>query len=825
MIYLKRYIILKVIRQFNDLTQAQGVCAYNCFNKSKPYLFFLLISLLSACNVTQFLEKDQYIVRKNQIQIQNVSNKKARKTLQFELSTFYLQKELPNSIVGKRKNGAWYYFKSLEDSTPSRVKQWWFNNFAKKPTLFSEEQTDSTVSTMMRFLRNKGYLYPTVYYDKDFHNKDKGFADITYHVDAGKMYVLDTVNFYCADTAIQYLLSDTRDKSFLKRGAPLSANLYEQERVRVTEMLNNFGYARFTPNYISQLDADSIDTGLDANGNRRVNVILNIQLPADGKGHLKFYTADVIIYPNYDARLGETIAKDTIVDGKIFFTYDGILGVKPQPLSKAVALSPGTMYKKEETDKTIRQLTNMGLYKFVNVKPNIEECDSTLITYKIYLTPSRKMSFETGVEVNYSNIATNLISGTGNSSANLGRIGLAVDLGFEHKNLLKGAERFRASLSVGIDKGLTTNGQNNGLSKDIKGDINLSTPKFVDLYRAWKLLDKTHIIKNSFYQDLIKNASTDYSIGYVLSDRLALNQYRLQQFNLGLRYILKKENNLERYNINQTGIELILGELTDTFKNRIDQRAKFSFQSQLMTGLGFRSFGYEYLGKPNRFNERWQYSLNLEQSGTEVWLGEKIFNPKEPFKIGRSLSFSKYWRMEADVRYSRQFTTKRAYGARLSLGIAVPFADASSAPYSRLFYVGGPNSIRAWLIRGIGPGGDTTAISNKNVPFQAGDLKFDFNSEYRFPVFWRIESAIFLDAGNIWNLKETTKDSKISKFWYDQIAIGTGIGIRMDVTYALIRLDFGYKLRTPYGTENRWIGFSKPQWSNFNPNFALGLPF
>ena len=817
MIFFRRSIILKKIMQNYNLTQVLHL------RRVVPYVFFCLLFLFSACNVSHFLEKDEFIIRKNQIHIQNINNKKTRKTLEYELSTFYLQKELPNSVIGKRKNGAWYYYKALQDSTPSRFWRWQYKNFAKAPTIFSEAQSDSTVSTMKRYLINQGYLYPSVYYDKDFHNKDKGYADITYHVDAGKIYVLDTINFFCADTAIQYLLSDTRDKSFLQRGTPLSASIYDQERVRITETLNNSGYARFTPNYISLLDADSIETGLDGNGNRKVNVALTVQLPSDGKGHLKFYTADVIIYPNYDARLGETIAKDTIVDGKIFFTYDGVLGVKPQPLSNAIALSPGTVYKKEETDKTIRQLTNMGLYKFVNVKPNIEECDSTLITYKIYLTPAKKMSVEAGLEINYSNIASNIIQGVGTSNK-LGRIGLAFDLGFEHKNIFKGGERFRTSLSAGFDKGLSNSSQKNGLSFDVRGDVTLSFPKFVDLYRSWKLLDKTHIITNNFYQDLVKKASTDYNIGYILSDRLGLNQYRLQQFNLGVRYILKKENNIERYNINQTGIELILGELDTTFANRIDQRAKFSFQSQLMTGLGFRSFGYEHVGKPNRFNERWQYSLNFEQSGTEVWLGEKIFSPNTPYKIGKNLSFSKYWRTEVDVRYSRQFSSKRAYAARLAVGLAVPFADASSAPYSRLFFVGGPNSIRAWLIRGIGPGSDSSFASTKIVPFQAGDLKFDFNSEYRFPVFWRIESAIFLDAGNIWNLKETSPGSKISKYWYDQLAIGTGIGLRIDVTYALIRLDFGYKLRTPYGTENRWVGF-KPQLSNFNPNFALGLPF
>jgi outer membrane protein insertion porin family len=800
----------------------------------------LLLVLFSACDVTKFLEKDEFIVRKNQIQFQNLANKKNRKTLEYELSTFYLQKELPASLIGKRKNGAWYYLKGLQDSTPSRFWRWQYKNFAKRPAIFNDRQTDSTVSTMKRYLKNQGYLYPSVYFDKDFKGKDKGFADITYHINPGALYILDTINFYCTDTAIQYLLSDTRDQSFLQKGTPLSASLYDQERMRITETMNNSGYARFTPNYISQLDADTIETGIDTSGNRKVNITLTVQMPSDGRGHLKFYTADVIIYPNYDARLGETIKRDTIVDGKIFFTYDGVLGVKPQPLSKAIAVSPGTIYKKEETDRTIKQLTNMNLYKFVNVKANIEECDSTLITYKIYLTPTKKMSIEPGVEINYSSIA----STTGTGQGNLGRLGLAVDLAFEHKNAFKGAERFRTSLFAGADKGFARLGQNSGLSFDVRSDVSLSIPKFVDLYRSWKILDKTHLVRNRFYQDLKKNASTDYNIGYVLSDRLGLKLYRLQQFNLGVRYILKKDNGVERYNINQTGIELNLGKLDPTFEERIKgQRAFFSFQPQLMTGFAFRSFGYEYAGKPNKYNERWQYSFNLEQSGSEVWLAEKIVNPTTPFRIkvrpdtpgiDKFLNFSKYWRLECDLRYSHQITAKKAYAARLSLGLAVPFADASSAPYSRLFFVGGPNSIRAWLIRGLGPGKDpgfTSTPGAKSIPFQAGDLKFDFNSEYRFPVFWRIESAIFLDAGNVWNLKETFDPktnqplrSKFTRYWYDDIAIGTGLGLRIDVTYALIRLDFGYKLRTPFDTEDRWVGF-KPQLSNFNPNFALGLPF
>ncbi len=790
-----------------------------------PLSIFTLFLCLTSCNVNKFLEKDQYIVRTNTVKVSDRANKKEKKVLQYELTSLYKQKELPSGVIGKNKSGAWYYFKSQRDTLPNRFHKWQYKNFSKPPALFSETQSDATVSNMKRYLENKGFLYPTVYYDKDFHNQDKGLADVTYHVDAGKQYVLDTVDFVCADTAIQYILSDTKEESFLKKGVPLSNALYEQERTRITTMLNNFGYARFTPNFIDELYVDTINMSIDTFGNRRVNVVLPVQMPSDNRGHLKFSTADVIIYPNYDARLGETIAKDTIVDGKIFFTYDGVLTLKPQVLSSAITLQPGSGYRKADTDNTIRQLTSLGLYKFVNVRPNIEDCDSTMITYKIYLTPNKKMSIEGGLEVNYANIASNFSNVTGGSK--LGRIGLAFDLAFENKNLLKGGERFRTSLSAGIDKGLTSsNNTTNGLSADIRVDNILSIPKFVNMTKSWRMYNKLYFTTDKFYADLKKNATTDFNISYILSDRLGLNQYRLQQFSAGTRYVLKRDNGIKRFNINHTSVDLILSQLTDSFKVRIDNRTQFSFQPQLMTGFLFRSFGYEYNGKSNRFGERWQYQFNIEQSGSEVWILDKLHKPQSDFKI-KNVDFSKFWRAEFDARYTHQLSSKRAWSGRLAVGIAVPFSNATSAPYSRLFFVGGPNSIRAWLIRGVGPGSFYDKEVANNVPFQAGDMKIEYNSEYRFPVFWRFESAIFLDAGNVWNLKETEKGTKISKFWYDELAIGTGIGLRLDVTYALIRLDFGYKLHTPYAinNESRWIGFTNPQWRNFNPNFALGFPF
>ena len=814
-------------RQFNINICITSKWLYECLKLKHPLSILMLLSLLTSCNLTQYLEKDEYIVYKNKINLKNVNNKKYQKSLEAELSTLYKQKELPDLFFSKRKSGAWYYFEGLKDTSPSRFKEWQYKNFSTKPAFFDEMQTDLTIQNMKQYLKNKGYLYPIVTYDKDFRNKDKGFAYVSYHIDAGKLYVLDTVRFICRDTAILYFLNDIADKSFLKTGTPLSSSLYEQERTRITNELNNIGYARFTPNYISQIVADTIDTGMDSKGNRRVNISLTIQLPAERETHQKFYTADVIIYPNYDALTGETIAKDTIVDGKIFFTYDGKLGISPNPLVKSIPLRSGNVYNKTDIDDAIRQLTNLGVYKFVNIKPNVEDCDSTLITYKIYLTPSKKMSYESGVELNYSNITTTKNSTSGTLS-NLGRFGLAFDLNFENKNLFNGAERFNSIISGGVDFGLAGGAAaNNGLSSDLRFDNNLSVPKFVRITNSWKLLNKVGIIKTNFLNDMIKNGSTDFNVGYNNSDRRGLNQYRLQQFNLGFKYVLKKTNGIERYTVSPTGVELNLNDLREEFLKRIPTRTAKSFESQLLTGLAFRSFTYEYNEKQNVLGVRRQLSGSIEQSGSEILLLEKLINRKTPFKVNQTVDFSRFLRGEVDLRYTKQLSSKRFYAARLAVGVSVPLSDGINTPYSRLFYVGGPNSIRAWPIRGVGPG-TFIDTSFKGVPFQAGDMKIEFNSEFRFPLIWRLESAIFLDAGNVWDIKESFAGAKFSNTWFKELAIGTGVGMRLDVSYAVIRLDFGYKLHTPYSLENnqsQWIGLTGFKWGNFNTNFALGLPF
>ncbi len=795
------------------------------FSKKHPLsnlgFLILLLPFFTACNVEQFLQKDQHIVRRNTIELKNIKSKRLQTTLKTELATLYKQRDLPDLFMGRKsKDGAWNWFKSQRaDSTISRIKRGFYNNFSRTPAFYDEKATAATVKNIRQYLQNSGYLHAIVTSDKNFHGQDKGMADVNYLVEPGQLYVIDTTQFYCADTTIQYFINDLADKTLLKHGVPLDARIYERERERITEGLNNLGFARFTLNYIAPLAADTSTLSLDEKGNRLVKIKLLVQKPNDPLAFKKFLIGEVIVYPKYDVNRGETIAFDSIIDSKIIFTYDkGDLGLRAAPLSKAIPLVPMMPYRKENNDRTLRQLNNLGIYRFVNIKPMIEECDSNSINYKIYLTPNRKMSFESGAEINYANIATT-------QNGKLGRIGIAGDIGFTHRNVFGGAERFNSTLSLGLDYGLEKS--QNAFSTDIRFQNTLTAPKFVNVTRSWRLLNWSRLVNDKFYEDLKNDASSEINIGYNFRNLLPLQLYQLQQFNLNFRNVLKRNNGKERYIFNQSGVELQLSRTDPQLAD--NQRFLKSLQKQLLTGFGFRSLIYENNGAINPFGEQFQYTFGIEQSGSELWLAEQLFNRGTPYQLGSDLAFSKFWRGEFDVRYTRQLLAKRAFAARFSVGIASAF-DGAYVPYSRQFSVGGPNSIRGWLAQDIGQGGYFNPNSNTKIPFQAGDMKIELNSEYRFPLVWRIESAVFFDAGNIWNLKAdpNVPNGNFDKFWFDQIAISSGVGLRLDATYALIRLDFGFRLRNPYKDEfnHNWIPWNNYfSNNNINPNFALGFPF
>ena len=793
-------------------------------------IFIVIILFFSSCNVNRFLVNEQYIINSNKIIIQNLKNKRDKQTIEKNLVLLYRQKELPTFIVGHSKIGAWNYFKVRDQMLLKNKSKWLNRALAKTPTFYDKNLTELTVQNMRKYLKNAGYLYNNVHYEKDFHGRDKGLADMTYIVNPGTLYVYDTVRVVCADTIYQKILDSTSNESLLYRGQPVSANVFEGEKTRITQLFNNLGYARFSPNSIQPPEADTTLIAFDALGNRLVSATMTIQLPSDKSQTQQFINGEISVYPNYDVIKGETIKYDSIIANKVFFTYDGNLGLNAPTLARVIPLQPFGLYRQKTSDDIFKKISSLGLYKFISIKPLIDECDSNSISYKIYLTPNKKMITEVGAELYYSNISYLQSSGT-----NLGRLGVSGSINYTHRNLFKGAERYTMTLSGGVDFGLQSPDTiKNGKSLDFKFDNRLLIPKFINPSKTWQLYSKIGLLRKNFYNEIKENGQSEVSLSYILSDRILLDLYRLEQFNAGFRYILNRTNDHnERFTITTTSVELNLGTLTNTYRAKLPERTIHSFDSTLVSGILFRSFTQEYSTKTNLQNTRWRFLYTIQQSGSEVWLIDKLRNSvssttNDALHLS-SLGFAKFWSGDGEARYGIPLSTHLAYALRISGGIATPFADAKAVPYNYQFYVGGPNSIRAWQQRSIGPGSFNDVNNKSPFPSQTGEIKLDFNSELRFDLFSRLKSAIFLDAGNVWNLQKDDKvpGGEFTKFWYDQLAVGTGIGLRLDLTYFIFRLDLGWKLRNPYTTNgNYWIPLSEYSYkNNSNLNFAIGLPF
>jgi outer membrane protein assembly factor BamA len=222
----------------------------------------------------------------------------------------------------------------------------------------------------------------------------------------------------------------------------------------------------------------------------------------------------------------------------------------------------------------------------------------------------------------------------------------------------------------------------------------------------------------------------------------------------------------------------------------------------------------------------------LEISGTEIYLANLIANGlDQPFRVG-DLTFAQFIKMEVDGRLYKKLGGEQALAFRANFGIASPFGTSDVIPFVRQFFLGGPLSMRAWRIRELGPGGyrDPTAARENNNPFfQTGDLKILMNAEYRFDILWRIEGALFLDAGNIWTIKKDEREgSAFSKDFIRQIAIGSGAGMRFDADYFKIVLDVGFKVRNPYPDDDGHyyaLKSSVPLKEVINWNFAINYPF
>ena len=808
------------------------------------YGLMLLVVLTQSCGSAKYLKGDEYFLKKNEIVLKATEKIESKQSLKYELSTVYRQKVNGKFFFVPRE---WFWYKTIPDTSSNKKQKFrrWINRtIAEPPVIYNPEAAEQTADVMRRYLNDKGYYDAEVFFEDE--QSKKGNAKVTYYVFPKKQLKIDTVTFSSEDSSVDSVLQLIKDRTLFKKGEGLDRELIQQEKDRIATYLKNHGYAKFSSNFFpKRLDADTTESP------NKAHVYLTVNRPYSDSLHQIYRIGRVTVFPEYDIKIPRSAYKDTLIEDVHFRVLNDRFLVKPKAILKAIFLHQEEIYSQRNFDLTNRSLGNLSIYRFVRIEQEPDSLNPQILNFRIELTPNNLNEFGFDFELDYNNRSNN--PGAGNL------IGFNESPSLRNRNYLGGAEVFISNLNAGVE--VNPNPENRASfwnTVDFGTQLDLYLPRFKDYFGFWRTLDKISIRRtdpdefSSFYENMRDNASTRINANY--NYVLLLNNYRYNLVGASYGYDYQRDQS-RRYIINNLAIDYFnpTTQVGSAFEDLLDQNIflERSFGDQLFVSMLFREFNYVYNGPTDRLGESRYFGFNLETAGAEIWAANSIYNGfasrADTFQVG-NIDFSQYIRVEADFRRLRTYDSKKSLATRFSVGVARPFGFSSDVPYVKQFYVGGPNSIRTWQARSLGPGGfvDSLTLETNNplLFYQAGDLRLEFNMEYRFNIFWRLNGAVFLDGGNIWTIREDPSrpesqflfssrsiigqdgNRKIADPFYKQIALGTGFGLRFDFTYFIFRLDLGVPLKYPYRWKDDRFWVLPNEWVNdLNFNFGLGYPF
>ncbi|GJM32564.1 MAG: membrane protein [Saprospiraceae bacterium] len=802
--------------------------------------------MLTSCNTAKYLEPDQQLLKGNDIKFIATEKINNKRTLRYELSTLYKQQENGKFFFIPRE---WFYLATQGPNDTTALDRFQKRVIAEVPSIYDEGKAQTTLEAMISYLQYKGYFLADGYFEDEI-RKHKAY--VTYFLDPKQNYTIDSVFFNSPDSNIHHIVNGISQSSNFKRGNSLDLGLYEKEKKRISSYLRNIGYANFYAEYFERLE---VDTMVHA-GKNMANIYINILPPYGDSSHQVFKIGRVDVFPDFDPVRPQEQLIDTLIEGYYFHNPSASARVKPMTIIREIFLHSGDLFEQDNLDKSNLQLSTLGIYRFVRIRQETDSLDASKLNFRIELTPNQKMELGLDFELNYTNRSSS--SGTGNL------IGVSLSPSLKNRNLFRGAELLATNISAGVEMDPSGNAISFWNTIDLGFQSALYFPRFLDYFGIWKGLNKVpfgknkRLLRTDFYNTLKEKGATRISGSYNFLQ--VVKWYRYNLFNAAYGYDFQRSPT-SRYIINHIGIDF-LDPITEPNFDSLLTRNPFlqrSWGQQVFVSLLFRDLNYVYNSRINRFGESNYVGLSLELAGAEIWAANAIYNEfalkPTTFKLGNKIDFSQYAVFNADFRYYRQFGPSRSIATRFNIGFAVPFGLTSDVPYVKQLYVGGANSIRGWAPRGLGPGGYLDPLSldpgQRELLYQTGNLKLEFNLEYRFNIFWLMKGALFLDGGNVWTtsrdlnrcgsqflFSSRTSDDcitgdNVNDPFYKQIALATGFGLRFDFSYFIFRLDLGIKLRYPYPSSREGSVSEWDYWENFkgwgirdiNPEIGLGYPF
>ena len=759
----------------------------------------LVTFLLVSCSTTKYVPEGAYLLDEVRIRTDNKNIKPS------SLSMYARQK--PNAKwFSLLKTQLYVYNWSGRDSTK------WLNRTLRRmgdaPVIYSQAESVRSCEEMTKAVQNMGYMGAQIELQQEVKKKK---IRLTYKVTSGKAYKIRSIDYDIQDDGIRrYLLLDSVG-SYLSEGMVFDVNVLDAERQRITDYLLKNGYYKFNKEYISYT-ADTVrySEWVDVTMHLYPYRQNNDETP---QNHKQYYIDKVQFITDYNVLESSALSSVEVNDsihykGYPIFFKDRLY-LRPKVLLTNLRIAPGKLYNESDVQRTYSDFGRLQALKYTNIRFfETQVNDTARLNAYVMLTKSKHQTVSFELE--------------GTNSA--GDLGAAAAVTYQNRNLFRGSEVFRLRLRGAYD---AVSGFQGGANPEIYTEFGIESsinfPRFM-----------FPLLSTGFRRQI--RATTEFGLQYNYQIRPEFSRIVASaswSYKWGIRQ-QHAQHRIDVLDVNYLYMPSISKEFEDKYLNKEQNYIlKYNYDDRLIVRTGY-SYTYNSAGRALMNNtvigNSYTIRCNVELAGNVLYAFSKIAG-KRKNENGEyallNIPFAQYAKGDFDFAKNIVMDNRNSLAFHIGAGIAVPYGNAKLVPFEKRYFSGGANSVRGWSVRDLGPG---VFPGDGNFLNQSGDIKLDASVEYRTRLFWKFRGAVFVDAGNIWTLREY-KDQPGGKFelnqFYKQIAVAYGLGLRLDLDFFVLRFDGGMKAVNPvYEKKREHYPVIHPDFSrDFAFHFAVGYPF
>ena len=744
------------------------------FNRIHVWSIGLVLCLMS-CNTTKFVPQGEYLLNKANIKVED--------TKEVAISDLknYLQQKQNTEILG-----FWKLQLGIYNTASLDTAKWTSKNarrIGEAPVIYAPELTDRSMVQLKKAMQNKGYF--TAQVDTTITVKDRK-VNITYHVTAGEPYIIRRYRVGFEHEELKQIAQDQR--RLISEGMQFDVDMLNQERQRIARAMRRNGCYYFDEDMI-QFVADTTRLKKQVDVTVKLSDYVTQLSPEEQAQVFRHYKiSHVHFHIDYEiGRAPEGERMRASMKGDYEFTWVGDQLLRENVLIRNCPIQPGDKYNEVRVERAYSNLNQLAPIKYVDI--SFDPISEDELDCHIVLSRSKLNSISVEAEGTYS----------------AGDWGIAAGVGYANRNLFKGAEEFTIDGRTSYEWR-----QNGGRAIEAKASTGLKFP-------------------NSLAIDLNYNYQT------------RPEEYTRSIFGAGLQYQLRQRLSRWQHQFRFADISYVyLPWISDAFRDQFLQSTnilKYSYENHFIVGWGYSGSYSSFLSR-QPYRSYTNVNYNIETAGNlMLGLAEAFRFPTD--SEGKytlfGTRFAQFAKADVSFTYNQIFNPSHRLVYHADLGLAVPYANSQAVPFEKRYFAGGANSVRGWTARSLGPGGYRGNGSMIDFNNQSGDIRLNLSVEYRAKVWSIIELAAFVDAGNIWTIFDYETQPNGQFHWnefYKQIALAYGVGVRLDFSIFVFRVDFGVKLYDPsrmygelYGTQWRTISNGLNWQEDMSFHFAIGYPF